>query len=92
MIGAIEAAAAVPRELGLRVDEARELGSWSNRVVHLAPSPVVARIGTLTSRIRPGGAWLDDELAVCAWLGDRVDPVDAEPAAAGAELRELHDA
>ena len=110
---------AVGRELGLRVDEARELGSWSNHVVHLAPSPVVARIATLTSRIRPGGDWLDDELAVCAWLADRgapvlpptdacdpgphewngyrmtlwpyVDPVEPEPAEAGAELRELHE-
>ena len=108
------------RELGLRVDATRELGSWSNHIVHLAPAPVVARIATLTARIRPGGAWLDDELAVCAWLAERgapvlpptdacdpgpherdgfrmtlwpyVEPVDPEPAEAGAELRELHDA
>jgi Ser/Thr protein kinase RdoA (MazF antagonist) len=118
--GAIEAAVAVARGLGLRVGEPRELGTWSNHVIHLAPAPVVARVATLTSRIRPGGDWLDDELAVCAWLGARgapvlpptdacdpgphdrdgfrmtlwpyVEPVEPEPAAAGAELRELHEA
>ncbi len=75
MSGAIEAAVAVARGLGLSVDAPRELGTWSNHVVHLAPAPVVARIATLTSRIRPGGAWLEDELAVCAWLAERGAPV-----------------
>jgi hypothetical protein len=72
---AIAAAVAMGKELGLRVDEPRELGTWSNHVIHLAPAPVVARIATLTSRIRPGGDWLDDELAVCAWLAERAAPV-----------------
>lgn len=40
------------RGLGLRVDDPVVLGVGANLVVHLAPSPVVARVATLTAEMR----------------------------------------
>jgi Ser/Thr protein kinase RdoA (MazF antagonist) len=40
------------RKLGLRADEPHVLGSGANLVIHLSPSPVVARVATLTAEMR----------------------------------------
>lgn len=40
------------RQLGLEVRQPRVLGVGANVVVHLAPSPVVARVATLTAEMR----------------------------------------
>ena len=44
------------RELGLSVEQPQVLGAGANVVVHLAPSPVVARVATLTAEMRGGAA------------------------------------
>ena len=50
---AVAAARAVAAAHGLRTDEVRVLHDGANVVVDLAPAPVVARVATLTGRIRP---------------------------------------
>jgi hypothetical protein len=50
---AVAAARAVAAAHGLRTDGARVLHDGANVVVDLAPAPVVARVATLTSRVRP---------------------------------------
>ncbi|MGY1606574.1 MULTISPECIES: phosphotransferase family protein [unclassified Geodermatophilus] len=50
---AVAAATAVAAAHGLRVREPRVLHDGVNAVVHLAPAPVVARVATLTPRLRP---------------------------------------
>jgi hypothetical protein len=81
---ALATAVAVAREHGLRVDEPRVLESGHNLVVHLAPAPVVARIGLAMADLRPGAGRSALELAV--WLHARGLPVqppaDALPAIA----------
>jgi hypothetical protein len=72
-VSALDAAVAVAREHGLRVDEPRVLKDSHNLVVHLAPSPVVARVGQAMSELRPGIR--GRELAVARWLVDRGAPV-----------------
>src|SRR3954452_5094895 len=49
---AVDAAVAVARELGLRVDAPRVLADRSNTMVLLAPGGPVARLGGLTARVR----------------------------------------
>jgi hypothetical protein len=50
---AVAAARAVVAAHGLRTDDVRVLHDGANVVVELAPAPVVARVATLTGRIRP---------------------------------------
>ena len=50
---AVGAARAVAAAHGLRTDDVRVLHDGANVVVDLAPAPVVARVATLTGRIRP---------------------------------------
>jgi hypothetical protein len=73
-----EAAVAAGRELGLEIAEGRVLYELFSVVVHLAPSPVVARIPT----VLPHTATLEDlaerqqrELDVARWLHDQGTPV-----------------
>ena len=49
---ALTAARAVAAVHGLRTDDARVLHDGANVVLDLAPAPVVARVATLTSRVR----------------------------------------
>jgi hypothetical protein len=72
-VSALDAAVAVAREHGLRVDEPRVLKDSHNLVVQLAPSPVVARVGQAMSELRPGIR--GRELAIVRWLVDRDAPV-----------------
>jgi len=72
-VSALDAAVAVAREHGLRVDEPHVLKDSHNLVVHLAPSPVVARIGQAMAELRPGIR--GRELEVIRWLVERNAPV-----------------
>lgn len=73
---AVEAAVTVATAHGLRVDEPVVLASLFAVRVHLRPAPVVARVPTLTARVRrPIEAWLARELAVVDYLVSRGAPV-----------------
>ncbi len=75
---AVASASTVARELGLRVNEAKVLHDVFSVVVHLAPSPVVARVPVV---LPPGldlaaqAARQQRELAVVGWLADADYPV-----------------
>lgn len=59
------------RKLGLRVDEPEVLGSGANVVIRLSPSPVVARVATLTAEMRRNPAdYLRRERDVTTALSD----------------------
>lgn len=75
---AVEAAVGAGRELGLTVTDARVLHDVFSVVVHLAPSPVVARVPT----VLPHATDLESlahrqraELDVTRWLTERSVPV-----------------
>jgi molybdopterin-guanine dinucleotide biosynthesis protein A len=73
-LAALETATAIGRAQGLEVSEARILQDWNDTVIHLAPAPVVARVGT--SRLdRDRGEALARELAVAAHAVARGAPV-----------------
>jgi hypothetical protein len=72
-VSALDAAVAVAREHGLRVDEPRVLKDAHNLLVHLAPSPVVARVGQTMADLRPNAQ--RHELQVTTWLVERGLPV-----------------
>lgn len=74
MGGAVEAAVSVGRGLGLAVEEPRVLRDLTNVLVHLAPSPVVARVPVTFARLR-GREWIESELALVAVLAGRGLPV-----------------
>jgi Ser/Thr protein kinase RdoA (MazF antagonist) len=63
----VEAATAVAARLGLDVGEPRLLRDLTNVVVHLAPSPFVARVPLTFTRLR-GRAWVEREVALVAAL------------------------
>jgi hypothetical protein len=76
--GAVAAAVAVATEQGLRVAEAVPVGTGSNVIVHLRPSPVVARVMCGTAVLHPDPhAWLTRELDVGAFLAARLASVVA---------------
>lgn len=73
---AVKAAVAVARAHGLRVDEPVVLASLYAVRVHLRPAPVVARVPTLTARVRSAiEPWLARELAIVNYLVSRGAPV-----------------
>jgi hypothetical protein len=75
---AIAAAVKIATEQGLRVTEAIPVGTGSNVIVHLRPSPVVARVMTGTVVLHPDPhAWLTREIDVGAFLGERMTSVVA---------------
>ncbi|MFH8491288.1 phosphotransferase family protein [Streptomyces longisporoflavus] len=77
---AVEAAAAAGRGLGLTVTDPTVLHDVFSVVVHLAPSPVVARVPTVLPRPDDLAAIAHrqrDELDVTQWLGDQGVPVIA---------------
>jgi hypothetical protein len=75
---AVAVAVAVATEQGLRVVDAFPVGTGSNVIVHLRPSPVVARVmcGTVVLHSDPR-AWLTRELDVGAFLAERMSSVVA---------------
>ena len=71
---AVRAARAVAAAVGIRVDRPRVLKDSNNTIVHLAPSPIVAKVGT--SHFRPARLEsLERDLAVAAYLSGRGIPV-----------------
>ena len=55
------------------------LADGANVIVHLSPSPVVAKVAASTRQVRADpGAWLQRELDVAGWLHGAAIPV-AEP-------------
>jgi hypothetical protein len=81
---AVAAACAVARAHGVACDDAAVLASHSNVLVHLTPSPVVARVMSGTAMLHDDvEAWLRREVAVGRFLGDRglsVPPTSLMPA------------
>jgi Ser/Thr protein kinase RdoA (MazF antagonist) len=76
---AVKAAVNVAAGLGINGTEPFVLADGANVIVHLSPSPVVAKVAASTPEIRPdAGAWLQRELDVAGWLHGRAVPV-AEP-------------
>lgn len=95
---------AAATRLGLRVDEPVVLSAGANVVVHLVPSPVVARVATMTADMRGGAySYLKRERDICRALTKRgldvvgpTDLVDPGPHTMGdrtfllLDHRELH--
>lgn len=81
---ALAAAQAVAREHGVACDDAVRIAAGSNVLVHLQPSPVVARVMTGTAVLHDDvGQWLTREVAVAAFLAEGTDlavaPTDLLP-------------
>jgi aminoglycoside phosphotransferase len=75
---AVAAAVAVATEQGLRVADAIPVGIASNVIVHLRPSPIVARVMCGTVVLHPDPhAWLTREIDVGAFLAERTTSVVA---------------
>jgi hypothetical protein len=74
----LAAAQAVAREHGVACDEAVRIAGGSNVLVHLKPSPVVARVMTGTALLHDDvEQWLAREVAVGVFLAERTDLVAA---------------
>ncbi len=74
---ATRAAAEVAEEAGLRFGRPLIVHDRSNLIVHLSPTPVVARVATTTGLVRRGDAWLAREVAVAGHLARSGAPVVA---------------
>jgi hypothetical protein len=75
---AVAAAVAVATEQGLPVADATPVGTGSNVIVHMRPSPVVARVMCGTVVLHPDPrAWLTREIDVGAFLAERITSVVA---------------
>lgn len=72
-LGAILEAA---RERGLPRDRPRILRDATNVLVHLEPSPVVARVPITLARLRPR-AWFEQEIGLARFLAEEGAPVAA---------------
>ena len=74
--GALVAALRVAHEQEIRVDQPRVLSDEQNLIVHLSPSPVVARVATRIAWSRPDpAAWLAREVSVAAHVAKNGGPV-----------------
>jgi hypothetical protein len=72
----LSAARAVAAEHGVRGDDAVVIAAGSNVLVHLKPSPVVARVMTGTAALHHDIAqWLEREVAVGVFVADQGGPV-----------------
>jgi len=75
--GALDAAVAVARAHGLRVDDPVIIRDQLNVLVHLRPAPVVARVAGTIAWVRPGTTWQERELSVAGHLARAGAPVVA---------------
>jgi Phosphotransferase enzyme family len=75
--GAVAAAVAAARALGLRVDDPVVLRDRLNVLVWLKPAPVVARVAGTIAAVRPGDEWLLREVAVAGALAGAGAPIVA---------------
>ncbi len=75
-VGALAAAKRVAEAHGIAVTDTEVLADRSSLLVHLKPSPVMARVATTTALLRrPVGAWLARDLAVVRFLHAAGAPV-----------------
>ncbi len=73
---AVRAAINVAAGLGVTRAEPVVLADGANVIVHLAPSPVVAKVAASTAEVRPDtAAWLQRELDVASFLAGAGIPV-----------------
>jgi hypothetical protein len=76
MVAAVRAAVEVAAAHGVRCVEPVVLWNGSNVLVHLTPTPVVARVATLTGLVRSDvDATFAKDVAVACWLAGRGAPV-----------------
>jgi len=72
----VQAAAKVAAGLGVTSHEPLVLADGANVIVHLRPSPVVAKVAASTAVVRPDPArWLQRELDVVSFLAAAGAPV-----------------
>jgi len=75
---AVSAAIKVAAGLGVTSSEPVVLADGANVIVHLRPSPVVAKVAASTTEVRPDpAAWLQRELNVASFLAGSGVPVIA---------------
>jgi hypothetical protein len=75
---AVSAAVAVAARIGVACDDPEVLADGANIVVHLKPSPVVAKVAASTPVLRgDAAAWLQRELDVVLFLAEAGIPVMA---------------
>jgi len=75
---AVRAAVSVAAGLGVACTEPLVLADGANVVVHLSPSPVVAKVAASTAAVRAdGAAWLQRELDLAMFLSRADIPVMA---------------
>jgi Ser/Thr protein kinase RdoA (MazF antagonist) len=73
---AVSAAVKVAAGLGITSTDPVVLADGANVIVHLQPSPVVAKVAASTPEVRPDpAAWLQRELDVAAFLTEAGAPV-----------------
>jgi Phosphotransferase enzyme family len=72
----VAAATSLAREHGIDCDEPVVLNDLFSLMVHLRPAPVVARVTTCLSRLRPSiASWHEREMAVTTYLARQGAPV-----------------
>jgi hypothetical protein len=73
---AVRAAVAVAASFGVKSAAPAVLSDGANVIVHLRPSPVVAKVASMTPLVRPDtAAWLQRELDIASFLARRGVPV-----------------
>jgi thiamine kinase-like enzyme len=65
----------VAQKQAINFDAAIVLADHSNLLVHLRPTPVVARVATTTGTVRKGDAWLKREIAIATHLAAAGAPI-----------------
>jgi len=65
---ALRAACEVSAMQGLKFEQAVVLQNFSNVIIHLAPTSVVAKVSTTTGTIRAGDAWFAREVEIAKYL------------------------
>ncbi len=71
---ALQLALSLGDELGVPCEQARVVEDSNNTIVHLAPSPIIAKVGTTTLRPEAGSV-LTRELRIGQFLAERGAPI-----------------
>lgn len=72
IVSAVQAAVTAATSIGVACDDPEVLHDSFNLVVHLRPAPVIARVATLTARVRPGTAsWFERNALVARHVASR---------------------
>lgn len=72
---AIEAASDVARKLGIACSRPTILKDSNNTIVHLAPAPIIAKVGTTTIRQQTAAELLERELSIGLHLAVHNAPI-----------------